>query len=125
MYIVCCVIIVLSQTLMTINQYLLDSVGVGHPSINSVIAAAEKYNFPTKLTGAGGGGCVISLLPNDVKSSDVSEFEAACAKLGYETFECMIGQSGALVHHQSLDDLWKSKAEFAAANASASTSSSS
>jgi len=44
------------------NQHLLNSLGVGHPSIDKVIKIANDYGYPAKLTGGGGGGCVVIFL---------------------------------------------------------------
>ena len=52
-----------AQELFEINHCLLDAVGVGHFALDDVIRVADKFRFPTKLTGAGGGGCAVSLIP--------------------------------------------------------------
>lgn len=46
------------------NQLALDRIGVGHEKITKVLKAAAKINLKGKLTGAGGGGCLFVLLPN-------------------------------------------------------------
>lgn len=50
--------------LMEMNQGLLQCMGVSHVSIETVIRTTLKYKLSTKLTGAGGGGCVLTLLPS-------------------------------------------------------------
>ena len=45
------------------NQHLLNAIGVGHPSIDKVCTLATSLGLSAKLTGGGGGGCVIALLP--------------------------------------------------------------
>ena len=45
------------------NQYLLGAIGVSHPAIEDVCLITKQHGFTTKLTGAGGGGCVFTLLP--------------------------------------------------------------
>ena len=45
------------------NQSLLSSMGVSHPSLEHIVATATKYGFHAKLTGAGGGGCAFVLIP--------------------------------------------------------------
>ena len=48
--------------LMDINQGLLDAVGVSHLSLSKLIfAAREAGAYGAKLSGAGGGGCMIAL----------------------------------------------------------------
>lgn len=51
------------EELMEMNQALLQSMGVSHASIETVLRTTMKYNLTSKLTGAGGGGCVLTLLP--------------------------------------------------------------
>lgn len=52
--------------LMEMNQGLLQCMGVSHASIETVIKTTLKYKLATKLTGAGGGGCVLTLLPTRI-----------------------------------------------------------
>lgn len=48
-----------------VNNYLLYALGVGHPALNKVFELSSGIGqFPCKLTGAGGGGCAITLLPS-------------------------------------------------------------
>lgn len=50
------------------------TLGVSHPSLEAIrsTTAAEPYKLSTKLTGAGGGGCSITLLPDGKQSALVS-----------------------------------------------------
>ncbi|XP_042054089.1 mevalonate kinase-like isoform X3 [Salvia splendens] len=64
--------------LMEMNQGLLQCMGVSHSTIETVIKTTLKYKLATKLTGAGGGGCVLTLLPTRILF--------ACAIL----FHCLI-----------------------------------
>lgn len=41
------------------NQNLLNSLGVGHSKIDEILSIAKSHCLSGKLTGAGGGGCVI------------------------------------------------------------------
>lgn len=53
--------------LMNINQGLLDAVGVGHPSATKLIyAAREAGAWGAKITGAGGGGCIVAITDDPV-----------------------------------------------------------
>lgn len=54
--------------LMEMNQGLLQSMGVSHASIETVQRTTLKYKLASKLTGAGGGGCVLTLLPTCILS---------------------------------------------------------
>jgi len=51
------------EELMEMNQGLLQCMGVSHASIETVLRTTLKYKLASKLTGAGGGGCVLTLLP--------------------------------------------------------------
>ena len=48
--------------LITLNQNLLNSVGVGHPKLDKIVSIAAAHGLSSKLTGAGGGGCGFVLL---------------------------------------------------------------
>jgi mevalonate kinase len=55
--------------LMAINQGLLNSVGVGHEKLDIVARITKEVGW-TKLTGAGGGGCALTLLREGIVSGD-------------------------------------------------------
>ena len=48
------------------NQHLLNALGVGHAALDRVYALARERGLAAKLTGAGGGGCAIVLVPPGV-----------------------------------------------------------
>ncbi|GLT90302.1 hypothetical protein SLE2022_082440 [Rubroshorea leprosula] len=50
--------------LMEMNQGLLQCTGVSHASIETILRTTLKYKLASKSTGAGGGGCVLTLLPS-------------------------------------------------------------
>ena len=45
------------------NQHLLNALGVGHAALDRVCATALERGLAAKLTGAGGGGCALVLIP--------------------------------------------------------------
>lgn len=47
------------EELVDMNQQLLNLLGAGHETIDKVLSIAKKHGQIGKLTGAGGGGCVI------------------------------------------------------------------
>jgi mevalonate kinase len=48
------------------NHAHLVELGVSHPALEMIVAATgqEPFNLATKLTGAGGGGCAVTLIPD-------------------------------------------------------------
>ncbi|MBU1157812.1 MAG: mevalonate kinase [Candidatus Thermoplasmatota archaeon] len=56
--------------LMTENNSLLVSLGVGHPTLDSLIDAASSLSYGAKLTGAGGGGSMIALTDRPAEVCD-------------------------------------------------------
>ncbi|KIJ14273.1 hypothetical protein PAXINDRAFT_79654 [Paxillus involutus ATCC 200175] len=77
-------------TLIDENHKLLDQLRVSHPSLETVrrITGSEPYNLATKLTGAGGGGCAVTLIPDDFPSSKLTSLVALLEseKFTSETF---------------------------------------
>jgi mevalonate kinase len=66
------------------NHAHLASLGVSHPSLEAIRAqtSAQPYELSTKLTGAGGGGCAVTLLPDSepvlvmLQTADADEYRA-------------------------------------------------
>jgi mevalonate kinase len=56
--------------LMSINQELLDQIKISTEKLDLLITEAKKTSYGAKITGAGGGGCVISLV--DKSNSDTT-----------------------------------------------------
>jgi mevalonate kinase len=44
------------------NQAMLVAIGVSHPTLQAVCDESASLGFSAKLTGAGGGGCAITVL---------------------------------------------------------------
>lgn len=53
---------VVYQELIDINQHHLNVMGVGHASLDTLCRITLARGLHSKLTGAGGGGCGITLL---------------------------------------------------------------
>jgi len=63
--------------LMNINQALLEALGVGHPALSKLVTASRNAGaFGAKLTGAGGGGCMIALCPKHMKGRVAAAIDA-------------------------------------------------
>jgi mevalonate kinase len=80
--------------LINLNHGLLISMGVSHPELELVGAAAQKLGLGnTKLTGAGGGGCAITLVTDSVDLNQrVTQFKEQLP--GKEVFETLLGAPG-------------------------------
>ncbi|RUS77543.1 hypothetical protein EGW08_014697, partial [Elysia chlorotica] len=87
------------QELMDMNHQFLNLMGVGHPSLDQVMAEARKSGFHGKLTGAGGGGCAIILLPPGADLAAVTKLEEQLITLGFQVFSnTSFGGRGVIQH---------------------------
>jgi mevalonate kinase len=50
------------QELVDVNHSLLAALGVSHPALEKVREISSKLGLKSKLTGAGGGGCALTLI---------------------------------------------------------------
>lgn len=67
--------------LMNTNHALLDALGVGHPALTRLVLAARSAGaFGAKITGAGGGGCMIALVPHRARGRVAGALRAAGAQ---------------------------------------------
>ncbi|KAF5746746.1 Mevalonate kinase [Tripterygium wilfordii] len=85
------------EELMEMNQGLLQSMGVSHASIETVLQTTLKYKLSSKLTGAGGGGCVLTLLPSLLSTTVLDKVIAELESCGFQCFTAAIGGKGAEV----------------------------
>ncbi|KAG9315259.1 cystathionine beta-lyase [Chiua virens] len=85
-------------TLIDENHKLLDQLRVSHPSLEAVrrIAGADPYSLTTKLTGAGGGGCAVTLIPEEFFASKLTSLICALEseKFTSETFRTYLTEVG-------------------------------
>ncbi|KAK7258844.1 hypothetical protein RIF29_24432 [Crotalaria pallida] len=82
------------EELMEMNQGLLQSMGVSHSTIETVLRTTLKYKLASKLTGAGGGGCVLTLLPTLLSGTVVDKVIAELESSGFQCFTAGIGGKG-------------------------------
>ncbi|KAJ5156741.1 hypothetical protein N7492_009544 [Penicillium capsulatum] len=82
-------------TLIRINHGFLVSLGVSHPRLERIRELVDYDNIGwTKLTGAGGGGCAITLLRPDAKPEAVRDLKAKLAEEGFNRYESTLGGNG-------------------------------
>lgn len=81
--------------LMTINHGLLVALGVSHPRLDRIRELVDHEGIGwTKLTGAGGGGCAITLLKPDITVERMKRLEKTLADEGYGKHETTLGCDG-------------------------------
>ena len=81
--------------LMTENHALLQQIGVSNRKIDRAIQICIKNGaLGAKLTGAGGGGSIIALIPNEKKMRVISEIE----KNRFECFPVKFDYSGLITY---------------------------
>ncbi|XP_009083334.1 PREDICTED: mevalonate kinase, partial [Acanthisitta chloris] len=74
-----------------INQHHLNVLGVGHPSLDRLCQVTASHGLHSKLTGAGGGGCGITLLRPDTSPQAVEAAKQDLCAYGFECWETKIG----------------------------------
>ena len=88
------------SVLMDLNHLQLVQLGVGHSALENVRRLCAERRLCAKLTGAGGGGCAITLLDDQVDESTVQQLTHAMRAQGFTTYETQVGGPGVgvLVH---------------------------
>ncbi|MCJ1254997.1 Mevalonate kinase [Lignoscripta atroalba] len=77
------------------NHGLLVSLGVSHPRLERIRELVDDLGVGwTKLTGAGGGGCAITLLKPDTSPENLKKLEMKLDGEGFERFETTLGGDG-------------------------------
>ena len=76
------------------NHAHLNSLGVGHPALEAVKSRAAEAGLATKLTGAGGGGCAVTLVPDDFSEARLAALKASLLADGFVTYETAVGGAG-------------------------------
>ncbi|HIH57647.1 MAG TPA: hypothetical protein HA287_04585 [Candidatus Poseidoniaceae archaeon] len=85
---------------MSENHLLLRSIGVSCPELESLISAAAPTSLGVKLTGAGGGGCMIALTRDPKTTSEAIELA------GGRTQISRLASSGMKVDDDKKSPLW-------------------
>jgi mevalonate kinase len=66
---------------MDMNHSLLEALGVGHPQLSKLVLVARAEGaFGAKITGAGGGGCMVALCPKHLKQRVSNAIESCDAR---------------------------------------------
>ena len=81
--------------LMNENQTLLEQLGVGHSKLTDLLLILKKNgSVGEKLTGAGGGGCVVGLFDN---IKDAQSSMKNIKKKGYQAFSANYTKIGVTI----------------------------
>ena len=81
--------------LISINHGLLASLGVSHPRLERVRELIDFQGLGwTKLTGAGGGGCSITLMKPGVSEEKLASLQKQLESEGYSQFKTTLGGDG-------------------------------
>ncbi|KFV77354.1 Mevalonate kinase, partial [Dryobates pubescens] len=91
----------LLEELFDINQHHLSVIGVGHPSLDRLCQVTASHGLHSKLTGAGGGGCGITLLRPDTSLLAMEAAKEDLCACGFECWETSIGAPGVTLHSSS------------------------
>lgn len=73
------------------NQQLLKQIGVSNSRLDYMIRLADTYSYGSKITGAGGGGCIVAIT-DDTNYDDTM---TALTEQGYQTYGVRIDRDGA------------------------------
>ncbi|XP_028393288.1 mevalonate kinase-like isoform X2 [Dendronephthya gigantea] len=85
------------QKLIDLNQDILRTIGVSHPVIDKVCEITLGYGLHSKLTGAGGGGCLITLLNQAIKSDTLDKLQKDLKELGCDSWKTKLGGNGMTI----------------------------
>ncbi|XP_035113424.1 mevalonate kinase isoform X5 [Callithrix jacchus] len=86
------------EELIDMNQHHLNALGVGHASLDQLCQVTRAHGLHSKLTGAGGGGCGITLLKPGLEQPEVEATKQALTSCGFDCWETSVGAPGVSVH---------------------------
>ncbi|KAF9353962.1 hypothetical protein BGX26_008267 [Mortierella sp. AD094] len=81
--------------LVDVNHGMLAALGVSHPALEKVREISSKFGLKSKLTGAGGGGCALTLIRDDTDAKTVEELKTKLGEQGFQVLEAQVGGPGA------------------------------
>lgn len=85
--------------LFRMNHSLLCALGVGHPALAAIVDASSRADLACKLTGAGGGGCAITLLKNSSRIDEaLLRLQTDLRAAGFVSFFSEVGGAGVRWH---------------------------
>lgn len=85
--------------LWNMNHCLLSALGVSHAALERIRMAAERYGLSCKLTGAGGGGYAMILVPPSISSSTIDQLSSELVEDGFAVQETNLARAGVQVDY--------------------------
>lgn len=79
--------------LMDLNHGLLRTIGVSHERLERIVSVSACYGLSCKLTGAGGGGYAITLVPPNYPTNKLEDMKMELGS-SYKVTEINIGEDG-------------------------------
>lgn len=78
------------------NHGVLKDLGVSHESLELIrsTTAQAPFKLSTKLTGAGGGGCAVTLIPDSIQETTLKELITSLERHGFSCYETRVGGPG-------------------------------
>ncbi|GAA5805260.1 hypothetical protein HPULCUR_010774 [Helicostylum pulchrum] len=83
------------EDLVGLNHCLLEGLGVSHPSLEKVRTITAESGLKTKLTGAGGGGCAVTFIRDDVEQIVIDKVLDQLKEEGFDCYQTNVGGTGA------------------------------
>lgn len=85
--------------LVRVNHGLLVGIGVSHPGLEVIKSLSDTLQIgSTKLTGAGGGGCALTMLKKDAEESALEQFKETLERdHGYALYQTQLGGIGCSI----------------------------
>lgn len=88
--------------LMRVNHGVLVSLGVSHPKLERIREILDHGGIGwTKLTGAGGGGCAITVLKPQTNANALHEIEQKLEAEGFPRYETLLGGHGVGILYEA------------------------
>ncbi|KAI0696794.1 cystathionine beta-lyase [Cytidiella melzeri] len=78
----------------TENHSYLVRLGVSHETLETIREKCSVYNLSTKLTGAGGGGCSVTLIPDGFSETQLKALIDDLAAANFDPYVTSVGGSG-------------------------------
>ena len=76
------------------NHSLLQAMGVSHPALEKAVQITKAHGLDCKLTGAGGGGCALALIPPNTTDQELEAVRVELMEAGLDAFQADVGCSG-------------------------------